>query len=72
MHTYHCLTLNLYLSMFEGFLNCTLFKDLIKNIENFIQAENYDMPYFFNWVKEDSYDLYPDQNPEQLLIYMLN
>ena len=48
------------------------FKDLIKNIENFIQVKNYSMQYFFDWVKEDSYYLYLDQDSEQLLAYMLN
>ena len=48
MHTYCCLTLSSYSDMLEGFLNCTLFKDLVKDIENFIQAENYSMQYFFD------------------------
>ena len=36
MHTYYYLTLSSYSDMLKDFLNCTLFKDLIKNIENFI------------------------------------
>ena len=72
MHTYCCLTLSSYSGKFESFLNCTLFKDLIKNIENIIQMKNYSMQFFFDQVKEDLYYLYPDQNSEQLLIYMLN
>ena len=64
MHTYHRLALSSYSGMLEGFSNCTLFKDLIKDIENFIQVKNYDMQYFFDWVKEDSYYLYPDQDSE--------
>ena len=58
--------------MLKEFSNYILAKILVKDLENLIQTEDYNLKYLFNKIKEDSYYLYSDQNSEQLLVYMLN